>query len=332
MKKVVLVLLAFLFSFKNTPLEAQSVAELTQQITAGRATDSAKITAIYDWLTDNITYDHAHKRQREGDTVLRQEPYNVIAFKKAVCMGYAKTLRDMCRLSGIDAHLVEGWGKSHNNALDGEGHAWNVVKINNNWYQLDATWDAGSAISQKKYFLTPPSVFNQNHLPRDPMWQLSTAPMSIQCFTNGADCPEPSAPTRAFNFSDTIRLWQSLDTAQRLYNQALRTLQFNPSDAIALRELADYYTHNAEKLIEQYQGIRKAMVNKKRPANDKNAVLKLLETTVNYLQSAQLIYQTLITKNRKGTYTDAHFNNESITQLLEQLEAEKIFVESSVKK
>ena len=327
MKKVILMLIGLLFLIKNATLSAQSVAALTQQITEGKATDSTKIEAIYEWLTRNVNYDNTRKRQPEGDTVLRQEPYNVVVFKKAVCMGYAKTFREMCRLSGIEAYVVEGWGKSSSAALEREGHAWNVVKINNNWHLLDATWDAGNTINSKKYFLMDPSVFCQNHLPRDPMWQLLNAPISINCFTNNRNCNDDASPISAFNYADSIRLWQSLDTLQQLYNQSIRTLNFNPNDLMALRELADYYTQKATLLIEEYKEIRTAITNKKRAANGKETVLELLETTTNYLKWAQINYDTLANKNKKGIYTDAHWNNESIKELLHNLATEKVFVE-----
>ena len=327
MKKVILILISLLFLIKNTTLSAQSVAALTQQITEGKATDSIKIEAIYEWLTRNVNYDNTRKWQPEGDTVLRQEPYNVVVLKKAVCMGYAKTFREMCRLSGIEAYVVEGWAKSSSGSLEREGHAWNVVKINNNWHLLDATWDAGNTINPKKYFLMDPSVFCQNHLPRDPMWQLLNAPVSINCFTNNRNCNDDPSPISAFNYADTIRIWQNLDSLQQVYNQAIRTLNFNPNDLMALRELADYYTQKATLLINQYKEIRTAITNKKRAVNGKETVLKLLETSTNYLKSAQINYQELIDKNKKGIYTDAHWNNESIKELLNNLATEKAFVE-----
>jgi transglutaminase/protease-like cytokinesis protein 3 len=326
MKKVKLILLSLLFLIKN-PISAQSVAELTQQITEGKATDSAKIEAIYDWLTHNVSYDDAHRRQREGDTVLRQEPYNVIVLKKAVCMGFAKTLCEMCRLSGIKAYLIEGWVKNSSGQVEREGHAWNAVKLNDNWYLLDATWDAGNkVINLKKYFLKDPSVFIENHLPHDPMWQLLNPPIALNCFINNRNCAN-SSPIPVFNFSDTIRLWQTLDTLQSLYNQSIRILNFNPNDLTTLRELADYYNRKAQITYAEYKQIRQEVNNKKRPANRKNNVLKLLETTVNCLKSAQLNYQELVKNNKKGEYTDAHWNYDSIQEMLINLESEKEFVE-----
>jgi Transglutaminase-like superfamily len=317
-------LLILLFFIKNT-LFAQSVAEITQQITKDKTTDSAKIEAIYDWLTRHVDYDHKHRYRREGDTTLRQEPYNVVVLKKAVCIGYAKTFKEMCRLSGIEAVVIEGLPKNINGQVEREGHAWNAVKINNNWYLADATWDAGNTVSPKKYFLTDPSVFVGNHLPHDPMWQLLTEPIAFNCFTNNRPC-SISTTHGNFNFSDTIRLWQSLDATQQLYNQSIRMHIFNPDDVWAMRGLADYYGQQATKTFDEYSKIRQAVTDKKRLPNGKLPVLKLLETATNYLKAAQAQYAKIATHAKKGEYTDAHLNAETIEETLENLTKEKEFV------
>jgi transglutaminase/protease-like cytokinesis protein 3 len=324
MKKCVFLFIFTAFCFKNS-LSAQSVADLTRQITAEKTTDSAKVEAIYEWLIRNVNYDNSHKYRREGDTTLWQEPYNVVVLKKAVCMGYAKTFREMCRLIGVKAVVVEGKPKSPNGFVEREGHAWNAVQLNNNWYLLDATWDANGSNSEKKYFLTDPSVFIQNHWPQDPMWQLLTAPITYDCFAHKRDCATP-LPYFNFNFSDTIRLWESLDTTQQLYNQSVRMQAFNPNDIWATRGLADYYSQQVTKHYAQYAAIRQAVTEKKRLPNGKDAVLKLLQNIENNLKSAQMQYEKMATFAKTGEYTDAHLNAETMAEMLKTLEKERAFV------
>lgn len=317
--------LFILFFFLKNGLIAQSVADLTHEITKNKATDSAKVTTIYEWLTQHVAYDHRHRYRREGDTTLHQEPYNVVVLKKAVCVGYAKTFREMCRIVGIKAEIVEGFPKNPNGTVEREGHAWNAVQLNNNWYLLDATWDAGSGIFPKKYFLIDPSVFAQNHLPHDPMWQLLSQPITFNCFTSNRNCSTSSLnPT--FNFSDTIRLWQSLDSSQQLYNQSLRVQSFNPNDVWAMRGLAEYYGQQASINFNAYSKIRQSVADKKRLPTDKEAVLKLLATTEQHLKAAQLQYEKLATYAKNGQYTDAHINVELIEEALSNLDKEKEFI------
>jgi hypothetical protein len=320
MKKHVFIL----FILMANALLAQSVAELTQQITAEKTADSAKVTAIYDWLTQNVRYDNALKFRRSDDTVLWQEPYNVVLHRKAVCMGYAKTFREMCRLSGVESLVVEGWAKSASGDFEREGHAWNIVKINDIWYPLDATWGAGDGQQPKKYFLSPPSVFITNHLPHDPMFQLLNPPTSLACFAKNKNCETLVA--QPFNFADTIRLWQSLDTTQKLYNQAIRVLNFNTYDLIAMRDLADFYGQEAATTYASYNEIRKAVAEKKRPPKDKVAVLALLEKAINSIKAAQKQYETLAKWGKNGVYSDADINAQLLQETLDNLLKEKEFV------
>ena len=82
---------------------------LTLDITANLSSDSLKLVAIYKWITSNIVYDNSFRRRIEGDTTLTQEPYNVIKFKKAVCIGYSKLVRAMCQELGIPCMVIEGF-------------------------------------------------------------------------------------------------------------------------------------------------------------------------------------------------------------------------------
>ena len=325
MKKCVFILIFMAFCLENG-LNAQSVVDLTRQITAEKTTDSAKVEAIYEWLIRNVTYDNRHKYRREGDTTLWQEPYNVVVLKKAVCMGYAKTFREMCRLIGVKAYVIEGKPKSSPHGfVEREGHAWNAVQLNINWYLLDATWDANGPNSEKKYFLSPPSVFIENHWPQDPMWQLLTTPITFNCFAHKRDCTTPP-PYSSVNFSDTIRLWESLDTTQQLYNQSVRMQAFNPNDIEAMRGLADYYSQQVANNYARYAAIRQAVTEKKRSPNGKNAVLKLLDDIENDLKSAQIQYEKIATFAKAGDYTDAHLNAETMAEMLKTLEKERAFV------
>jgi uncharacterized repeat protein (TIGR02543 family) len=50
----------------------------------------------------------------------------------AVCDGYASAFKLMCMIEGIECKEVTGWA--------GENHAWNKVKIDGEWFVVDATW------------------------------------------------------------------------------------------------------------------------------------------------------------------------------------------------
>lgn len=63
-------------------------------------------------------------------------PYGFLTGRKGICLGYASTFQLLMDLSGIECLTVEG--NSHGGTED---HAWNLVKLEEEWYAVDVTWD-----------------------------------------------------------------------------------------------------------------------------------------------------------------------------------------------
>ncbi len=67
-----------------------------------------------------------------------------------------------------------------------EGHAWNAVRLDSEWYLLDATWGSGSVDDEfvfekdfrETYFLIPPEQLRYSHFPDQTRWQLSPKPLT----------------------------------------------------------------------------------------------------------------------------------------------------------
>ena len=95
--------------------------------------DYQKIKAIYDYLTKNITYDYEHLN--DNGYKLKHTAYAAMINKTSVCQGYAVLFYRMTLECGIDARYVSGTG-------NGGAHGWNIVKLGNCYYNVDATWDA----------------------------------------------------------------------------------------------------------------------------------------------------------------------------------------------
>ncbi len=57
----------------------------------------------------------------------------------AVCDGYSYAYLYLLQQAGIEASVIYGYGGP--DEKNGEGHAWNVVKLGGDWYEVDSTWD-----------------------------------------------------------------------------------------------------------------------------------------------------------------------------------------------
>jgi hypothetical protein len=84
---------------------------------------------LYEWVIDNTDYDRSAENNQNICSVFLQG--------KSVCQGYAKALQYMLQKSGIECFMVTGF-------TSGERHAWDVAKINGEYYYLDPTWGDAS--------------------------------------------------------------------------------------------------------------------------------------------------------------------------------------------
>ena len=111
--------------------------QVLDQVLEDGMSDLEKETAIYNWVVHNVDYDWTHQNillptPRESFT-----PYGGLVNHTAVCLGYAATFQLLCDLAGVECITVVGAAFGSR-----EDHAWNMVRLNGNWYCLDVTWDA----------------------------------------------------------------------------------------------------------------------------------------------------------------------------------------------
>ncbi|GHU82336.1 hypothetical protein AGMMS50284_4040 [Clostridia bacterium] len=83
--------------------------------------------------------------------------YGALVNKKAVCEGYAKAMQYLLSCVGIECATVNG--KSEN-----EMHKWNIVKIDNQWYHLDPTWDDNNEFIIYNYFNLDDELIKTDHI------------------------------------------------------------------------------------------------------------------------------------------------------------------------
>ena len=119
-------------------LEILAVLDQIPALTEEGLSDYDRELALHDWMLAWAEYDPgALSSGPVGDPIPHNDnPYGFLTGRKGICLGYASTFRLLMELCGIECLTVEG--SSHGGTAD---HAWNLVKLEEEWYAVDVTWD-----------------------------------------------------------------------------------------------------------------------------------------------------------------------------------------------
>ncbi|MEL1244239.1 transglutaminase domain-containing protein [Flavobacterium sp. DGU11] len=173
---------------------------LAVQINKDFSEPAQKARAAFVWISKNVKYDLdilaanksgiAFKYSSEKERMAKEKKFkNEIATaavnqNKAICHGYTALFELVCNKMGLDAITVTGTLKSEPQQIgvlpNINNHAWNLIKINNEWKFIDTTLAAGDIAGGKfvgdyvdGFFFTTPELFFLNHYPLEEKWLLT---------------------------------------------------------------------------------------------------------------------------------------------------------------
>lgn len=121
---------------------------------------------IHDMIIDEV--DYAYNSANNPETAaFAHSVVGVLdgnSSTDVVCEGYAKTFQLLATYAGLESIYAVGMSGT---GLNMGGHAWNLVKINGSWYNIDLTWDdtnSNTAYDGYSYdfFNLVTSIFNAN--------------------------------------------------------------------------------------------------------------------------------------------------------------------------
>lgn len=93
--------------------------------------DEEKVRVVHDALCQKLTY---------GLSNNQYTAYGALVENTAVCQGYAAAFKLCMDLVGIDCITVGGTCTS-GEEQETVSHAWNMVRLGEQWYHVDVTWD-----------------------------------------------------------------------------------------------------------------------------------------------------------------------------------------------
>ncbi|MCR4840705.1 MAG: transglutaminase-like domain-containing protein [Lachnospiraceae bacterium] len=111
----------------------QMASDVLDEIITDDMTNYEKELAVYEWIRDNIKHDDSVTVAIRGLSNA-DNPYGVLKYRKAVCVGYATTFRLLTNMLGFDCMVCHSSDRVH---------SWGLIKLDDgNWYHCDAYSDA----------------------------------------------------------------------------------------------------------------------------------------------------------------------------------------------
>ena len=124
-------------------------------------TEYETLKYFHDYIVLNNTFSYVDAITEGAE---KQTIYGGLVTGSVQCEGYAKTMMYLCDMAGIESVIVPGTSET------GTSHAWNCVKIGDDWYNLDTTWDdpiladTDETHLRYNYFLVPDEwIHNLSH-------------------------------------------------------------------------------------------------------------------------------------------------------------------------
>ena len=105
---------------------------------------------VHDVLLERIDY--------QLGAAMNQSAYSALVNGETVCAGYARAFQYLMQQLDIPCYYCTGYA--------GESHAWNIIGLEDGWYNVDTTWDdAGEGTYD--YFNRTDADYADSHVRQD---------------------------------------------------------------------------------------------------------------------------------------------------------------------
>lgn len=114
-----------------------------------------KLVYLHDWVILHNAY--------SKDDLHADDIYGGLVGGVAQCQGYSKTSAYLMDKMGIENTTVTGFNE------EGLSHAWNLVKLDGEWYNFDTTWDDPKGMKDADYIrysffnVTDDEIYGKTH-------------------------------------------------------------------------------------------------------------------------------------------------------------------------
>lgn len=122
------IVLQFNQTADNLSASKAEFEEAAEEILSGArnmGSDYEKEVYVHDALLDRIQYNMA--------APLNQTAYSALVNEQTVCAGYARAFQYLMEQLGVPCYYCTGYA--------GQNHAWNIIKLDGEFYNVDSTWN-----------------------------------------------------------------------------------------------------------------------------------------------------------------------------------------------
>lgn len=130
---------------ENTIFE--NAAEEILSIARGLTNDYDKERYVHDTLIQKIDYSKSAE--------MNQSAYSALVNERTVCAGYARAFQYLMQQLQIPCYYCTGYA--------GENHAWNIIRLEDEYYNVDVTWDDNEA-GVSNYFNKTDEDYSDTHV------------------------------------------------------------------------------------------------------------------------------------------------------------------------
>ncbi len=183
----------------------------------GLASDFDKEKHVHDALAKRDSYSLS--------APLNQSAYSALVNGETVCAGYARAFQYLMQELKVPTYFCAGYA--------GEAHAWNIIKLDDDYYNLDVTWDdtADEKICNYDYFNKTDKDFSKDHARRTLSVYLPSCVGVDYAYDSSEDSDDASDDENLLGIED---------------------YGFSESDLI--KDISSYYDDTYKKIVEKGKG------------------------------------------------------------------------------
>lgn len=127
---------SYIMTYEERKQYEKALTEIVNPIIAEAntyVTDYEKAKFIYEYICSNVEYNPLVEH--------RQNILSTFLSKECVCRGYAASIQFLFTKLGIQSAIITGVARD-------EAHAWNLIKLDDAYYYMDATWGNSSLLDE----------------------------------------------------------------------------------------------------------------------------------------------------------------------------------------